>query len=68
MAFIDETMTNSKKERVRVRVPSLQGGADRTVYIDGNDSGYYLGQKNNCVYRNGRHVADNLRDLVENIL
>jgi len=68
MAFIDETMKTGSGEKVHVRVPSSQGGADRNVYINGNNSGYYLGSFNNRVYRFGREVAENLKDLVENIL
>lgn len=68
MAFIDEIMKTGTGKKVHVRVPSHQGGTDRTVYIDGCATAYYLGRGNNEVYRAGNHVADNLRDLVENIL
>lgn len=68
MAFIDETMKTASGKKVQVRVPSHQGGTDRTVYIDGRNSGYYLGNRNNCVYKGGNFVADTLRDLIENVL
>lgn len=68
MAFIDEMMETASGRKVRVRVPSEQGGADRNVYIDGRTSGYYLGNGNNHVYKAGSYVAKTLRDLVENVL
>ena len=67
-AFIDETMETASRKKVHVRVPSDQGGTDRNVYIGGRLSGYYLGNGNNNVYKNGNYVAKTLRDLVENVL
>lgn len=57
MAYFDESVQCSDGKTKRVRVPSLQGGTDRNIYVNGNNSGYYLGQKNNRIYKSGREVS-----------
>lgn len=66
---IDTYMETSNGSKKRIRVPSSQGGADRTIYVDGRNSGYKLGQQNDRVYtQNGREVSDSLKDFVKNVL
>lgn len=63
--YFEDRLETSSGEKVKIRVPSAQGGTDRTIYKSGIDSGYYLGDSNDHVYRNGQYVADNLRDFVK---
>jgi hypothetical protein len=63
--FFEDRLETSSGEKVKIRVPSAQGGTDRTIYKNGIDSGYYLGNGNDHVYRNGQYVADNLKDFVK---
>lgn len=66
MAAIDENMKTSDGTKKRIRVPSQQGGTDRTIYVNGSNSGYRLGDGNNEVYTSGgRHVSKSLKDFVE---
>lgn len=65
MAYIDDYFETSDSGKVRVRVPSSQGGADRTVYVNGRDSNYYLGDSNDRVYFHGREVAKTLKDFIK---
>lgn len=62
--FFEDRLETGSGEKVKIRVPSARGGTDRTIYKNGVDSGYYLGDNNDHVYRNGQHVADSLMDLV----
>lgn len=57
MAFIDDMMETSDGTRKRVKVPSNQGGTDRRIYVNGNCNGYYLGDKNDYIYKSGREVS-----------
>lgn len=69
MAYIDEDMETSNGSKKRIRVPSAKGGSDRTIYINGSNSGYKLGQGNDTVYtKHGREVSSSLRDFVKNVL
>lgn len=63
--FFEDRLETASGERVKIRVPSAQGGTDRTIYKNGIDSGYYLGDSNDHVYRNGHHVADCLVSFVK---
>ena len=66
MAAIDNFFETSSG-KVRVRVPSVQGGADRTIYINGSDSGYKLGNSNDQVYtKHGREVSSDLKSFIKN--
>lgn len=58
MAFFDKPdVICSDGKPKRVRVPSNKGGTDRSIYVNGNDSGYYLGQGNDYIYRGGSLVS-----------
>jgi hypothetical protein len=58
MAFIDEMMKTSDGSKKRIRVPSLKGGTDRIIYVNGNNSGYRLGNENDKIYTSsGREVS-----------
>ncbi|MGE4444437.1 MAG: hypothetical protein AB7E37_05600 [Candidatus Altimarinota bacterium] len=66
---IEALMETSDGSKKRIRVPSAQGGTDRTIYVNGSDSGYKLGQNNDRVYtKHGREVSGFLKDFVKNIL
>ena len=65
MAYINEYMETSDGTQKMIKVPSAQGGADRTIYVNGSNSGYRLGNGNNMVYTSaGREVARSLKDFV----
>jgi len=69
MAYINEYMETSDNTKKLIRVPSAQGGADRTIYVNGSNSGYKLGNSNNMVYSSGgREVAKSLKDFVREML
>ncbi len=70
MAFIDEIMETSDKTKKKIRVPSNQGGTDRTIYVNGNNSGYRLGNGNNHIYTSGgREVSkSSLKDFAKQML
>jgi hypothetical protein len=57
MAFFDQRTECKNKQMKKVRVPSLQGGSDRRIYVNGQNSGYYLGDGNNKIYRSGSEVS-----------
>jgi hypothetical protein len=57
MAFFDKRTECKNKQMKQVRVPSLQGGTDRNIYVDRAKSGYYLGDSNNIIYRSGSKVS-----------
>lgn len=68
MAVIDNYFKTSKGKQLRVKVPSSQGGADRTIYLgeDGKNSGYKLGSHDNKVYtKEGRYVSKSLKEFIE---
>ena len=59
MAFIDEFMETSDKTKKKIRVPGCRGGTDRTIYVNGNSSGYRLGNENDKIYTlSGREVSE----------
>lgn len=70
MAFIDENMETSDKSKKRIRVPSHRGGSDRTIYVNGNNSGYRLGNGNDYIYTSsGRQVSTaSIRDFAKQML
>ena len=69
MAYIDENMETSNGSKKQIRVPSGKGGTDRTIYVNGSNSGYKLGQGNDSVYtQHGREVSSSLKDFVKNVL
>jgi len=57
MAFFDRSIECANKIQKRIRVPSEQGGTDRNIYVNNSYSGYYLGNGNNKIYKNGREVS-----------
>jgi len=59
MAFFDDRIITSDGTKKRIRVPSLSGGTDRTIYVNGNSSNYRLGNNNNVIYNkvSGREVS-----------
>lgn len=57
MAFFDENIECSDKVKKRVRVPGQQGQSDRNIYVNGKNSGYYLGSGNDKIYRSGSEVS-----------
>ena len=66
MAYINDSFETSSGKRVNVKVPSSRGGQDRTIYVDGRDIGYKLGQGNDKVYtKHGSEVSKALRDFVK---
>lgn len=70
MAYINATFECSGKTKKNIRVPSGQGGSDRTIYVDGSDSGHRLGNSDDKVYnkRSGNLTANNLQDFAKNCL
>ncbi len=69
MAYLEEYMETSDNTKKLIKVPSAQGGADRTIYVNGSNSGYRLGNSNNMVYSSGgREVAKSLKDFVKEML
>lgn len=68
MAYIDDYYDCAGNTRKKIRVPSEQGGSDRRVYVNGNDSGYYLGNNNDRVYKGGSEVAKDLVSFAKNRL
>ncbi len=67
MAYIDTTFECSGKTNKTIRVPSGQGGSDRTIYVNGADSGYRLGNSDDKVYhkRSGNLSSSNLKDFAK---
>ena len=57
MAFFDRRIECANKITKHIRVRSEQGGADRRIYVNCSDSGYYLGNGNNRIYSSGREVS-----------
>lgn len=57
MAFFDRRTECKNNQMKKVRVPSLQGGTDRNIYVNGSQTGYYLGNRNNKIYRAGSEVS-----------
>jgi hypothetical protein len=57
MAFFDKRTECKNKQMKQVRVPSLQGGTDRYIYVNRSQSVYYLGDSNNIIYRSGSEVS-----------
>lgn len=70
MAFFDGTLECQKKIMKRVRIPSLRGGSDRTIYVNGNSSGYRLGNHNDEIYTlSGKYVSSlSLVEFAKNFL
>lgn len=70
MAFIDEFMETSDKSRKKIRVPGRRGETDRTIYVNGNSSGYRLGNENDKIYTlSGREVSDlSVKDFARQML
>ena len=69
MAYIEEYMETSDNTKKLIKVPSAQGGTDRTIYVNGSNSGYRLGNSNNMVYSSGgREVAKTLKYFVREML
>jgi len=70
MAFIDVMMETSDGTKKRVKVPSNMGGTDRRIYVNGNCSGYKLGNNNDIIYSvNGREVSTaSIKQFVKQIL
>ncbi|MDF1682829.1 MAG: hypothetical protein P1U46_03845 [Patescibacteria group bacterium] len=66
MAAINDYYDDSNKKRVKVKVPSEQGGTDRKVYVNDVNTGYYLGQKNNKVYRAGSERYSSIENFISN--
>ncbi|MDP3380223.1 MAG: hypothetical protein Q8S84_01380 [bacterium] len=63
-------METSDKSKKNIRVPSNQGGSDRTIYVNGSNSGYRLGNGNNHIYTSGgREVSKaSIKDFVKQML
>lgn len=51
MAYIDTSMKTSNGSTKQIKVPSDRGGSDRTIYVNGNNSGYRLGNNDDFVYK-----------------
>jgi hypothetical protein len=60
MAHFDERIEDSNGNIVQIRVPSLQGGTDRTIYVNENATKYCLGKNNDKIYnqRSGSEVSE----------
>jgi hypothetical protein len=57
MAFFDDTIECKNRVNKKVRVPGQQGQSDRNIYVNGSKSGFYLGDGNNKIYRNGQYKS-----------
>jgi hypothetical protein len=66
MAYFDDNIECMNKKYKQVRVPSNKGGSDRNIYVNGNNSGYYLGKNNDTIYHCGKEVSTApIRDFVK---
>lgn len=68
MAFLDEYFKKKDGSRVKVRIPSSQGGSDRNIYFNGSSKGYYLGNSNDYVYKSGSEVSRNVKEFIKNYI
>ena len=70
MAYFEGKLETTNGTKT-VKVPSQQGGSDRTIYLNGSDTGYKLGNNDNKIYKkaSGQQVSSlALKDFAKNFL